>query len=35
MWLELENTFSNNAVTQMENDLRAEKGHLLELYNET
>ena len=35
MWSELENTYSNNAVTKLENDLKAEKGNLLELYNDT
>ncbi len=35
MWSELENTYSNNAVTKLENDLKADKGHLLELYNDT
>lgn len=32
MWVELENTFSNNEVTQMEDTLKAEKLHLLEIY---
>lgn len=35
MWVELENTFSNNEVTQMEDTLKAEKLHLLEIYQET
>lgn len=29
MWQELENTFQNNSVTKLENDLKAEKGNLL------
>ena len=35
MWFELENTFNNNDVTKMENDLEAEKLRLTELYNDT
>ena len=35
MWSELEGTFNNNAVTELENDLKAEKIKLLEIYQDT
>ena len=35
MWFELENTFNNNELTKMENDLGADKLRLQELYNDT
>ena len=35
MWHELENAFNNNDVTKLENDLKAEKLHLVNLYNDT
>ena len=35
MWIELENTFNINQITSMENNLKAEKLRLLELYQDT
>jgi len=35
MWHELENTFNNNEVTKLENDLEADKLRLQELYTDT
>ena len=32
MWGELENTYNNNQVTKLENDLKAEKKRLLHVY---
>ena len=32
MWIDLESTFNNNAVTKMENDLKAEKLKLMTLF---
>ena len=32
MWIDLESTFNNNAVTKMENDLKAEKLKLMSLF---
>ena len=35
MWLELETTYNNNELTEMENTLKADKLELLHLYQET
>ena len=35
MWSELEGTFNNNAVTELENDLKAQKVKLLEIFQDT
>ena len=34
MWIDLESTFNNNAVTKMENDLKAEKLKLMTLFQD-
>ena len=35
MWQELDTTFNNNAVMKMENDLKADKIKLMQLYQDT
>ena len=35
MWSELEGTFNNNQITEMENELKAQKVKLLEIYQDT
>ena len=35
MWLELDTTYDNNKVLRMENDLKADKIKLMQLYQET
>ena len=35
MYYQLEHTYNNNKVTQLENDLQANKLQLLDLYHET
>jgi len=35
MWKELEGTFNNNTVTEMENELKAQKTRLLEIFQDT
>ena len=35
MWSELEGTFNNIQITEMENDLKAQKVKLLEIYQDT
>ena len=35
MWSELEGTFNLNQITEMENELKAQKDRLLEIYQDT